>query len=161
MRVHGEIFGDWDKFAQTLNALQDNTEAYKTVVRQMGAEIVERIWDLIESQSIDLEPLVEEYRRQKVFEGYDERILIRTGNFLNSINVTDIKVSGYDIEVKIGVDGGTTETGLSMHELASFLEYGTSKMQGREPFRKSWDAMKEDVKGEIMSQLKGIILEDL
>lgn len=161
MIITGETYGDWDKFAQTLQALKENTEAYHNVIKQMGEEIATRIWDLIESQSIDLEPLKEDYRRKKIAQGYGNDILIRTGDYLNSIDVTDIRVSGYDIEVEIGILDGTTSTGISMKELAKYLEFGTSKMVGRMPIHKSWEAMSGEVKSEVRSQLLAIIKEDL
>lgn len=161
MKVTGEIFGDWDKFERILKNLRDNRPSYQHVIRYMGEQITETIWDLIESQSIDLEPLVKEYEFRKIKEGYDERILIRSGDFINSIQVTDIRVSGYNIEVVIGVEDGITRTGITMKELAQYLEYGTEDMPGREPFKKSWEKMQDDVKEEVSNRLKSIILEDL
>ena len=161
MKVTGEVFGDWDKLEQTLKALQQNNRAYQNVIRQVADKITEAIWDLIESQSIELEPLVKEYEFRKIKEGYDERILIRTGDFINSIDVTDITIQGNDIRVFIGVRDGVTKTGISMQQLAEFLEYGTEDMPAREPFRKSWEEIRKDVKEEVSDRLKSIILEDI
>ena len=159
--MSGEIFGDWDKLEQTLKALAKNNEAYKRVIRDISEKITEAIWDLIESQSIELEPLVKEYEFRKIKEGYDERILIRSGDFLNSIQVTDVRVRGYDIQVHIGVEDGMTQTGISMKDLAYFLENGTEDMPARQPFKKSWEEIRKDVKEEVGNRLKSVILEDM
>lgn len=161
MRVSGELYGEWDRLDRILHNLRDNRSEYHLVVRTVSEKISESIKALIESQSISLEPLVAEYREQKKKDGYGDKILVRTGDFVRSIQVTDITVNGYDISVKVGIRGGRTRTNISMEELAGFLEYGTSKMKGREPIRKSWDKIKEDVKAEVMSILRQIILEDL
>lgn len=161
MKVSGEIYGDWDKFERILKNLRDNRESYQHVIRYIGEQITERIWDLIESQSLDMKALVQEYEFRKIKEGHDERILIRTGDFLNHIQITDIQVNGYDMMVHIGVEDGITKTGISMKDLAYYLEYGTKEMPAREPFKKSWDEMRNDVRSEVSERLKAIILEDI
>jgi hypothetical protein len=156
-----KLFGDWNKFERVLKNLSNNSSQYQGVIISIGEKITERIWDLIESQSIELEPLVEEYRQRKIREGYDERILIKTGDFLNSIKVTDIESNGDDLIVHISVEDGTTETGISMKELAGYLEYGTSDMIARQPFLRSWEEMKNDIQREVADRLKAEIVGDL
>lgn len=155
------LFGDWDKFKHVLNKLSKNAEQYQGIVISMSEKIVTEIWDLIESQSIELEPLVEEYRQRKISEGYDERTLIKTGDFLNSIDVLDISANGDELTVFIGVEDGVTETGLSMKVLAEYLEYGTENMVGRYPILRSWEAIKNDVQKEVADRLKAEIRSDL
>lgn len=161
MRVVGSVYGDWDKLDNILNSLKNNRREYHDVIRDVGQDIADRIKELILTQGIQLEPLVAEYRKRKLAEGYGDDILVRTQDFVNSIQVVDIQPKGHDLDIFISVEDGMTRTGITMMELAEFLEYGTSKMTGREPFKKSWDEMKEDVKSEIMQRLKDIILEDL
>lgn len=152
-----ELFGDWAKLKHTLRKLADNGGQYDQIVISMGHKIAEKIWDLIESQSIDLEPLKEDYLRQKVFDGFDERTLIKTGDFLNSIKVIDITSDGEDLTVFIGVEDGMTVTGISMNELAYYIEYGTVNQPARMPFARSWEAMKAEVSSEVSSRLKAEI----
>jgi len=155
------LFGDWDKFRHILTKLSDNEEQYFAVGRSMGDKIAEKIWDTIESQEPDFAPLVEEYRQQKIREGYYDRIMIRTGDYLNSIQVTNVESNGDQLSVFVGVEGGKTETKLDMTELAQFLEYGTSKMPARFPITQSWDIIKDEVKKEVADRLKLIIEGDL
>lgn len=155
------LTGDWDKFRKILNNLQDNQEQYKDVGIEIGHKIAERIWDILESQQPSFAPLAEEYRKQKIREGWDERITIRTGEYLNSIKVLRIESSGDSLSVFIGVEGGKTETGLDMTELAKYLEYGTSRQPARYPITQSWEIMKNDITRECASRLKSIILGDM
>lgn len=156
-----KLFGDWNKFSRVLNNLSDNAEQYKAVGESMGYKIAERIWDIIESQQPDFAPLVEEYKQDKIRDGYDERIAIRTGDYLNSIKVTRIESDGDSLFVFVGVEGGQTETGLDMSELAEYLEYGTSKQPARFPITQSWEIMKNEITKEVSDRLKGIILGDI
>lgn len=161
MKVSGSISGDWDKFNQILKDLKNNRREYQDVIEDVGYKIADYIKELILNQSIHLEPLVEDYRKKKIAEGYGDRILVRTQDFVNSIDVVDIKVQGYDIEIFISVEDGMTETGISMRDLAHYLEYGTENMTAREPIKKSWEHMKSEVIDEVMSNLKNIIVEDI
>lgn len=161
MKVSGELYGEWDKLDRILKNLQNNRREYHDAVRIVGEKISEAIVQLIESQSLDMQPLVKEYAAKKRMEGTDPRILIRTKDFLNSIQVTDIQADGYDMMVQIGVVDGMTVTGIRMQELAYYLEYGTRNMPARAPFQKSWEKMREDVKDEILGRLKSIIQEDI
>lgn len=155
------LFGDWSKLKHVLRKLSENGNQYQSIVTSMADDIVTRIWDLIEQQAIELEPLVEEYRKQKVAEGYDERILIKTGDFLNSIAVTDIETNGDDITVFISVDDGVTNTGISMKELAYYIEYGTVNQPARMPLHRTWEEISQSVKSEVASRLKAEIGSDL
>lgn len=159
MRVTSSLTGDWDKAIRVLRELQRQGNEYKEEVRKIGEEVARKVKSLIESQALDLEQLDSDYLRKKTSEGDDTRILIRTSQFINSIQVTDIQASANGINVKISVMDGTTETGISMIELASFLEYGTSKMPARKPFEKSWEEMKEEVTNEARERLSAIIKE--
>lgn len=153
------LFGSWGKFQRMLTKLEDNPEQYFRVVESMGEKITERIWDIIEGQEIYLEPLTKEYEFRKAKEGYDERTLIRTGDYLNSIKVIDITSSGDSLEVTIGVEDGTTETGISMKQLALYIEYGTEDQPARMPFQRSWEVMKRDVEQEISERIYAKIEE--
>jgi HK97 gp10 family phage protein len=152
-----KLFGDWNKFRHVLEKLADNADQYQGIVQSMADKIVEKLWDIIEQQAIELEPLKEEYRQRKIAKGYDERILIKTGDFLNSLAVLDIQSDGDSMTVFIGVEDGETKTGISMRELAEYLEYGTENMIGRHPMQRSWEQMKSEVESEVASKLKSAI----
>ena len=156
-----KLFGDWNKFKRVLTNLKDNREQYEGVVISIADKIVERIWDIIEAQEPDFAPLVEEYRQRKIREGYDERIMIKTCDYLNSITVKDIQSNGDELFVFIGFEDKETETGIKMTELAEYLEYGTSKMPARYPITQSWEIMKNDIKKEVAGRLKAVIGDDL
>jgi hypothetical protein len=155
------LFGDWDKFRHILVKLSQNHNQYDYVIKSMGEKIAERIYELVEDQSIHLEALTKEYLSRKTKEGYDERTLIRKGDFLLSIKVIDIQSNGDELTVFIGVEDGMTTTKISMRTLAEFLEYGTEKMVGRHPILRSWEEMKRDVSNEVASRLKAEIRSDL
>lgn len=161
MKVVGSVYGDWDKLDSILKNLKNNRREYQDVIQDVGQDIADRIKELILTQGIHLEPLVAEYRAKKIAEGYGDDILVRSKDFVNSIQVVDIQPRGYELDIFISVEDGMTRTGISMKELSEFLEYGTSKMTGRAPFEKSWEEMKEDVKSEVQQRLKNIIVEDL
>lgn len=156
-----ELYGDWDKFARILHNLKDNEPEYDEVIRSVGQKIAEKIRELIESQGIDMPALDDEYLADKVSEGYDSRILIRTHKFVDSIKLTYEEDRGDGIMVFIGVDGGTTDTGLSMQELADFIEFGTSRQPARMPFHKSWAMMEHEIMEEVSQRLLAIIEGDL
>lgn len=161
MKITGELYGDWDKLERKIKALQNNRREYHDVIMDVGESISDRIKSLISGGELDLEPLVAEYRARKTQDGYGDNILVRSGDFVNSIQVVDIQPKGYDLDVFVSVGDGMTRTGISMQELAEFLEYGTSKMTGREPFKKSWEEMKRDIISEVEQRLSQIIKEDL
>ena len=155
------IFGDWDKFRRVLVNLKDNREQYFAVGESIGRKIAQRIKEIIEAQEPDFAPLVEEYRQRKIREGYDERIIIKTGDYLDSITVKRVESAGDELFVFVGFEDGITETGLRMTELAEFLEYGTSKMPARYPITQSWEIMKNEIKKEVAERLKAVIGDDL
>ena len=161
IKVTGTVYGDWDKLNRILHNLSDSNNEHQDVVEDLGNEVADRIYQAISNQEIDLEPLVEEYRKRKQQAGYGNDILIRTSDYVNSIDVTDVQVQGHDIKVTIGIMDGTTETGLSMQELAYYLEYGTEDMVGRRPIEKSWEHIKEDIKAEAERRIREIIRSDL
>lgn len=155
--ANSELYGDWEELKRILHNLSDMDSTYEEIIIDMGHKIAEKVKELISTQSIYLEPLEAEYRQQKAMEGQDGRTLIRTGDFLDSIEVVDIQVSGDDVEVFISVKDGVTETGISMRELAQYIEYGTRNQPARLPFTRSWEAMKSEVMNETMNRLSSEI----
>lgn len=155
--ANSEVYGDWDEVKRILRDLNDMDGTYEDVIVEMGHKIADKVKELIASQSIYLEPLDKEYRQQKAKEGHDGRTLISTGDFLESIEVTDIQIGADDIEVFISIKDGVTETGISMRELAQYIEYGTRNQPARLPFTRSWEAMKSEVMTEVTNKLRSKI----
>lgn len=154
-----ELYGDWDKALRMMNnlkGLETHELAYELI--DVGDNIAERIKEYIEEQSLAMEPLVEEYKNRKVREGYDPRILIRTGEFIDAIKVTDVEETDKTALVVISVDGGQTETGIDMKELAQYLEYGTSDMPARYPITLSWEKMHGEIRKRVADRML-VILE--
>jgi hypothetical protein len=157
-----ELYGDWDKALKTfqnMKGLSTSDMAYEII--DTGDAIADRIKEYIESQDLALQPLTEEYLNRKVSEGYDPRILIRTGEFVDNIEVTDVDESDNTAMVFVSVKDGTTSTGISLKELAEFLEYGTSRMPARYPFTLSWEKMRGEIKRNVarrmMVMLEGVV----
>lgn len=157
MPRRSELYGDWGKLKNILHNLKDIDDEYESVIKEMGEKIAERVKSLIASQSIYLEPLEKEYLAQKQSEGRDERTLISSGEFLDSIKVIDIEIGDDSIDVFIGVEDGMTETWIPMKELAYYIEYGTENQPARMPFARSWEEMKAEITNEAMSKLKSRI----
>lgn len=156
-----ELYGDWDRVKRVLRNLQDNTDEYHEVAIRIGEYVADKVREYIESQKLMLAPLDKEYRRGKIKAGGDPRILINTGEYVDSIKVVDIDIRGDEIDVFISVEDTVTKTGISMKELAAYLEFGTRRMPARLPFTQSWLLMKEDVRNKANEELKDIIRRDL
>lgn len=149
-----ELYGDWDKLFNALYNMQDMKGKLADAVVETAKTVEINIKSFIENQEIDLVPLTEEYLRRKVAQGYDPRILIKTNQYLESIAVTDIEISNRNITIFVGVIDGATSTGISLAELAYYIEYGTFRQPARLPFTKSWERMRADIQKEFIDRIK-------
>jgi hypothetical protein len=71
-----------------------------------------------------------------MMEGLDERIMIATGDYLESIGIVEI-VRGGGVQVRVGLpDEIATESGLTYDQLARVHEFGSRKM--KIPARPHW-----------------------
>lgn len=156
-----ELYGDWDKAKRILRDLSNNTKEYHEVAVELGEYIAQKVKENIESQKLALAPLDREYREGKIKSGGDPRTLINTGEYVDSIKVTDIDIRGDEIDVFISVEDSVTRTGISMKELAAYLEYGTRRMPARLPFTQSWLLMEDEIKRKASAELKAIIRRDI
>jgi hypothetical protein len=100
----------------------------KAVAKAMTEEAKE----VIEQQRYSHQPLNPDYRDRKEAEGYDTRILIRTGEYLDAISwgVTHGKVWAGVPSRKIHEDSG-----LPLHVLARIHEFGTATIPPRPVWR--------------------------
>jgi hypothetical protein len=74
-------------FTKFLSVFKEETELHATKANKEIAEsIVKEVRDVIEEQAYKWKPLSEEYLERKIVRGYDPRIYIRTGEFLQSIS---------------------------------------------------------------------------
>lgn len=149
-----KVYGDWKKLKKALNNLGKFTDDIQEVGKKAGEYVELKIKDNIENQSLNLAPLAQEYWRRKIAEGYDPRILIRTGEYLDSIKIVDIQETGNGISIFVGVEDGITETGISMSELATYIEYGTRKQPARLPITQSWEKMRSEVRRMIIEEIQ-------
>jgi hypothetical protein len=147
------LTGNWGRVNVFLNNLKRSKYKEEALIT-IGDTVVQQIRRNIEQQLLDFPELVARYHRRKVSEGYDPRILIRTGDFLDSIVVTDVSVDGDTYSIKVGVSDGLTESKLPMSDLAYYIEHGTIKQPGRFPFALTWEGMRSRLKQDIVQQIK-------
>lgn len=114
------------------------TKANKEIAEQIADEAVE----VIESQRYRWKPLSEEYKARKQEMGYDERIYIRTGEFVSKIDHGE-----KNNKVWTGIPPDAEHTGemarsdepdkksIPMWLLARFLEFGTKTIPPRPLWR--------------------------
>lgn len=141
---------DWNKTAIRLTAVVKAVRVGMPEYRRTFAGIVRDLIKAgIQTQFFTLKPLTKRYLKWKIRHGYDRRILIRTGNYLDSIIVRDIKRgSAVTIDPK-----ARTFNGQPMWKLAHWLEYGTKRMDPRPHWRpvSSW------VQGAWPKYLKAVV----
>ena len=129
-------------FTKFLSVLRTEAvlNAYE-VNKQIARRIVELSKQKIEQQEYHWIPLSEHYLDQKIREGHDPRIYIRTREFLGSIGwgVTHGRIWAGIPAQKIHEDSG-----LPLWLLARFLEFGTSRI----PPRPIWRPVLSTVMGE-------------
>lgn len=82
-------------------------------------------------------PLDPTYLRRKVREGFDPRILIRTKQYVESMQVFGPEESEHGVLYRVGVPDEEHNSGLPFRELARIMEYG--RRDGKKPYaRPHW-----------------------
>lgn len=98
------------------------------------AEITQKkLQEGIRKQTFKLAPLTKHYLRRKVREGYDRRILMRSSEYVDSIQI--FKQGRRIWGVGIPVRKKSHKKTLEMWKLAHYLEYGTKRMPARPHWR--------------------------
>ena len=94
---------------------------------EMTADLmVEYLREVILGQKYNWRPLSEEYLEWKKEQGLDDRILIATGDYVDSIQVRKTK-RGTGVQIQVGVPAGIHEpSGLPYRTLARIMEFGSS-----------------------------------
>jgi len=135
---------------------QINRELMRQLVVDFAERTHARLTRGIKEQTFALTPLSRRYLEQKIACGYDRRILIRSGDYLNAIRV---RTTARSAAVEVNPNS-KTDTGIPMNTLALWLEYGTRRMPARPHWRPTalwaqytWYAMMER---EITRRVRGL-----
>jgi len=123
---------DWDATARRLTAACNRAKSVpKKVVVEFAEEVAKEWQKRIYGQQFRLKKLTREYMDWKIAFGYDRRILIRTGKYVESVIVRRTKTGAMvDLDAR-----KRTFSGEPLWKLAHWLEYGTSKMDPRPHWR--------------------------
>lgn len=155
LKQYGIRKRDYKKFFTVLEDSAISTVA--TMTRELAEELVEDLKESIEYQIFDWKPLSEKYLEWKMQEGLDERIMIATGDYLDSIAVIEI-VRGRGIQVRVGLpDAVATESGLTYDQLARVHEFGSRKM--KIPSRPHWRPLYKQAQRRSLEMKKEAIKE--
>lgn len=127
----GMFYGDWMKIRASLKRI-DSDEALEKASKQMeslGRVITRRLKAHIRKQDLDWAPLSSATIKKKGF----DKIYVNRGDYLRSITY-DVTSENGVVELNVYPEGDHY-SGLSMQELADYLEYGTAKMRARPLWR--------------------------
>lgn len=122
-------------FTKFLSVFEEETElqAFKCN-KEIAKLMAEEAKEIIESQSYKWQPLSDQYLEDKIVRGYDPRIYIRTGEFLESISwgVTHGRVwTGIPARAmhtgRLARADESTRRPVPMRWLARWLEFGTTQ----------------------------------
>jgi hypothetical protein len=127
----GLFYGDWMKIQASLKKI-DSDRVVEKSEKQMGAigrELTRKLKSHIRNQDLDWAPLSSASIKKK---GFDQ-IYVDRGDYLRSITY-DVTVENGTIKLNVYPEGDHY-SGLSMQELADYLEYGTAKIRARPLWR--------------------------
>lgn len=130
-------------FISITRALGNVRQVFEQQGHQTCGEFVDELKFRIASQSFNHVALNVGYKQGKIRARLDPRILIATGEYLNSIMYEQLEETGPDVAFICGVRRGTHQpSGLPVHVLARIMEYGAVR-QGRRviPPRPHWRPM--------------------
>ena len=106
------------------------------VMKEFGEEKANEFKDelvyRIASQSFNWRPLKPEYRLYKIKNRLDPRMMISTGEYINSIEVNELDDQ---IGYSVGVPNRLHNSGLSLRVLARIHEFGTIRIPARPHWR--------------------------
>lgn len=104
--------------------------------QQIAEEFLEELRSRILRQTFGHVPLNTSYLINKVKHNLDPRILIATGEYLNSFTSERVEDTGQDVVYRCGVSPGNHSSGISFSLLARVHEYGSPSR--RIPARPHW-----------------------
>lgn len=139
--IRVETFGDWIKVRDTLRWYERRAmhEVQDLIYKEME-DSKDVLKMMIEDQSIPMEKLSAKWEKYKVTHNFDPRILIMTGDYLDSFRVVR--------------KGKRTWTLIpeGHEELAAWLEHGTADM----PARPHWIYVRQEMEGSIRSSVQDL-----
>jgi hypothetical protein len=147
--------GNWTQVRQMMVSLPRFVQVLR---EKLASQIAQKYYDAltnhIRSQDLPLTPLNEWYKEWKAKKGLDTRILIATGELLDSIKIYDLGAG----EKFVGVKGGKQHRGgIDMALLALVHEYG-SVTRGV-PARPAYRLTLVELKSELQTVINEIIKE--
>lgn len=105
-------------------------ETLEEVAEEVAVQVKDHTKKSIYDQSLDLAPLSSSYAAYKEKAGLDPRILIATGYYVDRITV----LNGGPGVYFVGVPNEAAPNGVSLTELSTWLEFGTTRMPPRPHF---------------------------
>lgn len=140
-------------FVSILNESVDDLDA--NFAYRLSGHLAGRLRQVILAQELDWEPLSERWLKYKIKKGWDTRILRATGAYVNSIQPRKVSKHVY----KVAPSNRKTKSGATLHQIGSYLEYGTVNADGsmRMPARPHWRPVWEEFlreQGEIVAEMK-------
>lgn len=149
-----------DRVGRILKQVRDNYSKIGNEIVDTNAKIYyDRLIQNIQSQSLSLTPLNAQYQARKGLLGLDTRVLIATGEYLDSIQIRSV-YKGKETRRHVGVDSRSTHSGgLKMSSLAIILEYGTSdgRIPPRAHYSTTWQQVLPEIKSNTLAKARSMI----
>jgi len=136
--------------------------AASRVLKLRCEQLTRELRDAILGQKYNWYPLSPEYLRRKVAQGFDPRILIRTKEYVESLQVSEQEETEFGLLFRVEVPDEEHNSGLPFRELARIMEFG--RRDGKKPYarphwRPTWGIFIRDLPT-VTSQLRTEILVD-
>lgn len=131
-------------------------------LKLQGEVLTKKLKEAILGQRYNWYPLDPKYLRDKVRQGYDPRILIRTKQYVEEMQVFGPEEIENGVLYRVGVPDEDHNSGLPFRELARIMEYG--RRDGKKPYarphwRPVWGIFVRDLPT-VTSQFGSEILTD-
>lgn len=148
------------------NFVQDFEESARETAERFlnlkAERLTRQLREAILGQQYNWYPLDPKYLRRKVREGFDPRILVRTKQYVESIQVFGPDEAEHGVLFRVGVPNDDHNSGLPFRQLARIMEYG--RRDGKKPYarphwRPVWGIFVRDLPT-VTSQFKSEILTD-
>ncbi|MFH0989839.1 MAG: hypothetical protein V1799_07475 [bacterium] len=152
--VECTLNGDWSQAKRYLALLPKFIKALQhNIAADVSEEYYQALVDHFKAQDLPLAPLSAWYKEWKVKRGLDTRILIATGQMLDSIKKSPIK----DGKAFVGIKGGKRHRGskLDIALIALMHEYGDPARNV--PARPVYRLTAEELKDKLQPVLQTIV----
>lgn len=131
-------------------------------LRLQAERLTRQLRDAILGQRYNWYPLDPEYLRRKVQQGFDPRILVRTKQYVESLQPFGPEETEFGVLWRVTVPDEEHNSGLPFRELARIMEYG--RRDGKKPYarphwRPTWGIFVRDLPT-VASQFRDEILTD-